>query len=38
MTQGQEANDDNLGICFDLPDSNVMLSVLIRIALILRFQ
>ena len=38
MTQGQEANDDNVGICFDLPDNNVMLSVLVRIASIWRFQ
>ena len=32
MTQGKEANGDNFGICFDLLDSNGMLSVLIRIA------
>ena len=37
MTPGQEANDDNLGIFFDLLDNNGMLRVLIRIASMRRF-
>ena len=34
---GQEANDDNSGIVFALLDNNGMLSVLIRIASMMRF-
>ena len=37
MTPGQEANDGNLGIFFDLLDDNGMLSVLIRITSMRRF-
>ena len=33
MMPGQEATGNNLGIFFNLPDNNGMLSVLIRIAL-----
>ena len=36
MTPGHEANGDNFGI-FDLSENNVMLSVLIRIAPMMRF-
>ena len=37
MTPGQDANDNILGIFFDLLDKNGMLSVLIRIALMRQF-
>ena len=37
MTLGQEGNDDNLGIFFDLLDNNGILSVLIRITLMRPF-
>ena len=37
MTPGQETNDGNLGIFFNLLDDNGMLSVLIRIALMRQF-
>ena len=37
MAPGQEANDDNFGIIFDLLDYNGMLSVYIRIASMKRF-
>ena len=37
MTPGQEANGDNLEICFDLLDKNDMLGVSIRIAPMRRF-
>ena len=37
VTQGQEANGDNVGNVFDLRDNNGMLCVLIRIASSRRF-
>ena len=37
MAQGQEANDNKLGIFFELLYNNCMLSVLIRIASMRRF-
>ena len=37
ITSGQEENGDNLGIFFDLLDNNDMLSVIIRIASMMRF-
>ena len=37
MAPGQEANDDNLGVYFDLLYNNCMLSLLIRIALMRQF-